>query len=858
MGTMLLHLLQLAAYTSSAEVSFNTSYSPNPVYYSPTSPPYYPSPHGTGEGEWQQAYAQAVDFVKQLMLLEKVNITTGTGWTLGPCVGNTGSVPRLNFRGFCLQDSPLGVRFADYVSVFPPLSQAGRTWNRGLIRSHGQAMGEEFRGKGANVLLGPVAGPLGTFAEGGRNWEGFANDPYLCGQAIAESVVGIQSTGAIACAKHFLMNEQEHFRQAPESNGFKTHLTTAQSLSSNVDDRVLHELYAWPFADAVRAGVGSIMCSYNQLNNSYACQNSALLNGLLKDEMGFQGFVVSDWGAVHSGVATYLAGTDMLMPGDGNAFSDGMSWFGKELTISVLNGTIPESLLDDKVIRIMAAHFKLGQQQNYPEPNFSSFVPNQQYGYLYENDYTLLNQYVDVRSSHAAVAQQVNQESIVLLKNNNTLPLRNVSWLNIIGQGAGSAAYGPNGCSDRGCDNGTLGIGWGSGTANYPYLITPLEAIGARARSEGSLVYDILDNYAYDQITDLASVPRSTSLVFLTSDSGEGYISVDGNEGDRNNLTAWHAGDQLVKTVALASSNVVVIVNSVGPLILESWINNPNVTAVVWAGLPGQEAGNTLAGMLYGDFNPSGKLTYTIAKNASDYGQSLMYEPNAPIPQYNFTTSNIDYRHFDQQNIQPRFEFGYGMSYTSFSITPGNVTTISTAPYAKRQAGPVAPSIPSTNTTPEQALFPAGFTKVTNWNYPNIDNTSEAKPGMAYPYPTNTSFKSPAGGGPGGNPSLWDVLIRVTATVTNTGSTAGAEVAQLYVSFPQSMEYPTPPNQLRGFSKVYLNPSGTQQVSFDVTRRDLSVWNTSAQNWVFLEGVYSFNVGNSSRSLMRVGGVSLR
>lgn len=610
------------------------------------------------------------------------------------------------------------------------------------------------------------------------------------------------------------------------------------------------------------------MCSYNQINNSYGCQNSALLNGILKDELGFQGYVVSDWGAVHSGVATYLSGTDMLMPGDGNSFSDGQSWFGKQLTTSILNGTINESVLDDKVLRIMAAYYKLQQNVSYPLPNFNSFNMAE-YGYLYNSnsDFTQLNQYVDVRGQHAAVSQQVNQESIILLKNSNhTLPLNSsIRWLNIVGEDAAPAKYGANGCADRGCDNGTLGIGWGSGTSNYPYLISPLEAISARAESQGSLVYTITDNYAYAEINKTVNLPYSTSLVFINSDSGEGYISVDGNEGDRNNLTAWHAGDRLVQTVAANCKNTIVIIHSVGPMILENWIEHPNVTAVVWAGLPGQESGNTLSSFLYGDYNPSGKLTFTIAKNASDYGHDLLYQPNAPVPQYNFTSTNIDYRYLDTHNITPRYEFGYGLSYTSFSISPGALQLISNASYVPRSAypegTPAVDQIPSTNTTAEQALFPPNFKRINLFNYPYLDNVQEAMPSGTYPYPytlNSTTFtKSPAGGGSGGNPSLFDILYRVSATVTNTGSLFGAEVAQLYISFPNSTEFPTPPNQLRGFQKVFLNPSQALPVTFDVTRKELSVWDTTIQNWRFLEGEYVFKVGNSSRSLMTVGSVTL-
>ena len=179
------------------------------------------------------------------------------------------------------------------------------TWDRGLAYARGVAMGEEHRGKGVDVQLGPVCGPLGRAPEAGRGWEGFAPDPYLTGQLIAPTVQGIQSAGVIACTKHFIGNEQEHFRQVSESVGRGWNITDA--LSSNIDDKTLHEMYLWPFADAVRAGTGSIMCAYTQVNNSYSCQNSWALNGLLKNELNFQGFVMSDWGAHKSGVSSALA-----------------------------------------------------------------------------------------------------------------------------------------------------------------------------------------------------------------------------------------------------------------------------------------------------------------------------------------------------------------------------------------------------------------------------------------------------------------------------------------------------------------------------------------------------------------------
>lgn len=249
------------------------------------SPPEYPSPWGEGLGDWAAAYEQARAFVSQLTLTEKVNLTTGVGWESEKCVGNNGAIPRLAFNAMCMEDSPLGVRFADFASAFPAGVTIAATWDRALINLRGYEMGSEHRDKGVDIQLGPVVGPIGRSPEGGRNWEGFSPDPYLSGVAVWESVKGIQRAGIMACTKHYILNEQEHFRQP----GSTAPYYTLPSSSSNLDDRTMHELYLWPFADAVRAGTASIMCSYEQINNSYGCQNSYTLNYLLKNELGFQG-----------------------------------------------------------------------------------------------------------------------------------------------------------------------------------------------------------------------------------------------------------------------------------------------------------------------------------------------------------------------------------------------------------------------------------------------------------------------------------------------------------------------------------------------------------------------------------------
>ena len=442
------------------------------------SEPWYSSPKGGTVEAWKVAYKKAADLVGQMTLVEKVNVTTGIGWSMGMCVGNTGPVDRLGFPSLCLQDGPLGLRFVDNATAWPAGITVGATWNKDLMYQRGKGHGFEAKKKGVNIILGPAMGPFGRLPAGGRNWEGFGADPVLQGIAAAETIKGIQDVGVMATAKHYVANEQEHFRQAWEWG-------TPNAISSNIDDRTLHEIYAWPFADSIRAGVASVMCSYNQLNNSYACQNSKLLNGILKDELGFQGFVQSDWLAQRSGVASALAGLDMTMPGDGLGWQDGKSLWGTELTRAVLNTSIPMDRLNDMALRVVAAWYHLGQddKSEWPSvtdgggPNFSSWTDDE-VGELHpgspdSGETGVVNNFVPVRNTpedgnHDKLARRIAAEGVVLVKSEDgILPLsRNGSGIDRKGGGGkvkigifGEDAYpnpkGNNACDDRGCNVGT-------------------------------------------------------------------------------------------------------------------------------------------------------------------------------------------------------------------------------------------------------------------------------------------------------------------------------------------------------------------------------------------------------------------
>lgn len=303
-------------------------------------------------------------------------------------------------------DGPSGIRGQEFVSAFPAQITVGATFDRGLMKRFGEAMGMEYFRKGINVALLPVAGSLGRIARAGRNWEGFGADPYLSGAGMEAVTTGVQDQGVIVQSKHWLLNEQE-YRRNPGSEG--------ESLSSNADDRTIHELYVFPFMDSLKAGAASLMCSYQRVNNSYGCQNSKLLNGILKTELGFQGFVTSDWYAQHAGVASANAGMDLVMPNQ--------AFWGPNLTEAVNNGSVAETRLNDMVTRILAAWYYTGQDDGYPEVAVSP--------------YTEQHPIVDVRGNNAALIREIGAAGHILVKNvNNTLPLKKPRYLSVYGYDA--------------------------------------------------------------------------------------------------------------------------------------------------------------------------------------------------------------------------------------------------------------------------------------------------------------------------------------------------------------------------------------------------------------------------------------
>ncbi|KAI0851140.1 glycoside hydrolase family 3 protein [Daldinia vernicosa] len=782
LSTSLYALAGLAAWGSGIGTVAQSIIADDTIFHG-QSPPVYPSPNGTGLGDWADSYSKARALVAQLTLEEKVNLTGGVEVN-SSCSGIILPIERVNFTGLCLSDAGNGVRTTNFASSWASGLSVGASWNRELAYKRAVGMAGEFRAKGVHIALGPVVGPLGRIASSGRNWEGFSNDPYLSGALVADTIKGIQSVGVATSTKHFIANEQETNRN-PEGN--------VTAVSSNIDDKTMHELYLWPFQDAVKAGTVNVMCSYNRINNSYGCANSKTQNGLLKTELGFQGFIVSDWWAQHSGVATALAGLDMTMPW-------ASPYWSSNLTEAVKNGSVPESRIDDMATRIIATWYKMGQDEGFPA--LGKGMPY---------DLSKPHQRVIAKSaSNKDVLLQGAVEGHVLLKNtNNALPLKSPKLLSLFGYSAksfdvytpggggwngGSQALAPADLIPNGDDvlhtqiaaNGTLISGGGSG-ANMPaYVSSPAAALSQRAYEDDTSLW-------WDFHSGSPQVDQSSDACIVVGNAfaSEGFD----RPGLHDDFT-----DALITNVASQCNNTIVVFHNAGVRLVDQFIDHPNVTALIFAHLPGQDSGRALTSILYGDINPSGKLPYSVPRNESDYGP--VQNATAPdgiyelFPQSDFTEGiYIDYRAFDAKNITPRYEFGFGLSYTTFDFSGLQVSTVDDA-----------------------------------------DTSS---------YPSKPIVE-------GGHEDLWDIVAKVSATVTNSGSVLGAEVAQLYVGIPNG-----PVKQLRGFSKSVLEPGESVVVNFELTRRDLSTWDVVAQKWLLQKGDYRIFVGSSSRALPLTGSFSI-
>ena len=609
---------------------------------------------------WEEAHKKAKEKIKDFTVDEKLSLLYGIQnmqkTRENGCVGSIEPIQD-KFGGICLQDGPAGVRFSLSTQSWQAGINTASTFNKTLMYEVGKAQGKEFREKGINIALGPAMNFLRS-PQGGRIWESYGDDPFLAGVAATQVIKGIQSNGVIACAKHYVGNDQE---------------TNRKNSTSNIQDQALWEIYIEPFyRSVVDAQVGSIMAAYNAVNDVYCVKNEILVKKYLKEMIGFQGFVMTDWWEVMSNSSdNFNSGVDMNMPGGKD---EGPEYVGRDKSYwsnfktYINDGEITTERLDDAVERILAPMYKLDQFNSYvkfPEVNL--------------NKNTITKETKKLNREAAA-------QSNVLLKNeDNILPIRNMKdkTIAIIGNDAiESPCIRDSDCSCKSESNnffqGHISLGYGSGTTYFNYTVDPLTAIKARAEKEGIKIInsnDIIESaevieertivVGKEDIEKAKEVAGEADLciVFISADSGEQYIDLEKSVGDRYDLKAWHSGDELVEAVLEKNENVIVVINSPGPIDLP-WYEN--IKGLIFSGFGGAESGNGIADILFGDYNPSGHLPYVWAE-LDNYPSKIKIFSNPTYYDYKEGVF-VGQRYFDKNNKTYIFPFGYGMSYTTFEF----------------------------------------------------------------------------------------------------------------------------------------------------------------------------------------------
>lgn len=650
-------------------------------------------------------------YVDGLTLAEKAALTTGAGfWT-------TTALPRTGLPSILLTDGPHGVRVqraqADHLGIsesmpatcFPPAVTLGSTFDPELLERVGAALGAEARAEGVGVLLGPginiKRSPLC-----GRNFEYLSEDPLVSGVLGTALVRGLQSQGVGASLKHFAANNQE---------------TDRLRVSADVDPRPLREIYLRGFQRVVEdARPWTVMASYNRINGTYASEDPWLLTSVLREEWGFDGLVVSDWGAVEDRVAGLRAGLDLEMPG-------GDSRSVAEVQAALETGELDEADLDRAAGRLLQLVERVSRGGGDGCAH-------------------------DV-AGHHALAREAAARGVVLLRNEDRiLPLAEGNAVAVVGEFARTPRY----------------QGAGSSLINPTRLDTALDEI-ERIAGPGQVCFApgfTLDGSdpAHDATLAAEAVAVAASapvvLLFLglpARDESEGY--------DRDHLSLPAGQLALLDALRAVNPRIVVVLEHGGVVELPF---ADDVPAIVEAWLGGQAGGGAIADVLYGRVNPSGRLAETIPVRIEDTPAYLDFPGEFGHVRYGEGLF-VGYRWYDARSTRVRFPFGHGLSYTTFGYSGLKVV-----------AGPLG--------------------------------------------------------------------LEATVAVTNTGTRAGREVVQLYVSRPDSVVQ-RPVRELKGFATVELDPGATREVTIAVRRSDLAYWDVRVDGWIVEDGPYAVTVGASSRDL---------
>lgn len=580
--------------------------------------------------------ANPADIVAQMTLEEKASLCSGQDFW------HTKAIERLGVPSFMMTDGPHGLRkqdeSADHLGInqsvpatcFPPACTTACSFDRDLLREVGAAIGKECRQEEVTAILGPglniKRSPLC-----GRNFEYFSEDPLLSGAMAAALTEGIQSKNVAACPKHYALNNQEANRMVADSV---------------VDERAKREIYYRGYEDLVRkANPWMIMCSYNRIDGIYACENEDLLTDSLRDDWGFSGAVVTDWGATNDRVEAAKAGLDLQMPAD-EGYNDAL------LVEAVHEGRLEESVLDTLAERMVA----LSQLAAENAQTSITYSP----------------------SEHHAIARNAAAQSCVLLKNESRLlPIKKSAKIAVIGQFAKKPRY--------------------QGIGSSIIVPTQLESVTEALENQG-IAYDYADGYSLEPWSDTDdALIEEARRIALANEVVLLFVGLPGeyeSEGfDRKSLDMPPSHNKLIESICAANPNTVVVLQLGAPVVMP-WQNKAR--SILLAYLGGQAGGSGCVDVLFGDVNPSGHLSESWPRALSDTACYRYFPGNPKSVEYRESIF-VGYRFYDITGCAPAWPFGHGLSYTSFeysnlklernSFEPGDTLKVS---LTVKNAGAVA------------------------------------------------------------------------------------------------------------------------------------------------------------------------
>lgn len=675
--------------------------------------------------------------VNELTLEEKASLCSGADFW------HTKAIDRLNIPAAMVSDGPHGIRkqesLADHMGVaesikaigFPTASAMACSFDRDLLHKVGDTLGEECVAEDLAVLLGPGIN-MKRSPICGRNFEYYSEDPVVAGELGAAFVNGVQEHGVGTSLKHFAANNQEWRRM---------------SISAEIDERTLREIYLAAFETVVKkAQPWTIMCSYNRINGVYSCENDWLLNKVLRDEWGFEGLVMTDWGAMDERVPSLKAGLDLEMP-DCHGETD------KLIVKAVQSGELEESVLDTAVERIltMVDKYLTARKGIDPASMVHPLPSSVERGY-------------DV-AAHHTLARTTAEQSAVLLKNEDILPLQKDKKIAFIGEFAKVPRI----------------QGGGSSHINNTSIESALDAAGdSVSYAQGFHI----DEETTDEtlLQEAITLAKESDVAVIFAGLPDSFES----EGfDRTHLNMPANQNELIARISEVQPNVVVVLHSGSPIAMP-WLDK--VAGVLQMYLAGQASGGAAVNLLFGDATPCGKLAETFPLHLEDNPSYLNFPGNREKVCYQEGVF-IGYRYYDKKKMDVLFPFGYGLSYTDFTYSNMKVT-------------------------------------VNGKNAADVDVIKET-----------------------------DEIV-VSADITNTGNSDGAEIVQLYIKNPVVYEI-RPEKELRDFAKVFLKAGETKTVTFTLNARAFSYYETRIHDWYAESGDYEILLASSSRDIRLQDTVSI-